>query len=218
MNGIYPSLISSNLLALGTEVQQLEPYAAGFHLDVMDFHFVPNLTWGPDFINALRKVTDKKLWVHLMVDYPEKYFERLKLSPHDIVTIHLESPSSLSITSLCTTIKSYNWIPSIALNPHTPLEALIALPVALEHVLLMSVQPGFSGQTFLPFVLHKLKALNAFRQAHNLSFTIGLDGGITQEKILELKHLGANQLAVASALFNTSNPRKTLKNLSLIFT
>lgn len=214
MNAIYPSLISANLLCLEEEIQTLEPYAAGFHLDVMDFHFVPNLTWGPDFINAIRAKAAKQLLVHLMVEYPEKYFARFKLHPQDIVSIHLESPSSLSLQELFAEITSRGWIPSIAINPYTPLEALISLTVPLKHVLLMSVQPGFSGQTFLPFILKKLKALNDFRKSHNLSFTISIDGGITADIAKELAKNGANQLAIASAIFHDSNPLKALQQFS----
>ncbi len=214
MNAIYPSLISANLLCLAEEIETLEPYAAGFHLDVMDFHFVPNLTWGPDFINAIRAKAAKQLLVHLMVEYPEKYFDRFKLHPQDIISIHLESPSLYSLPELYKEITSRGWIPSIAINPYTPLEALISLTIPLKHVLLMSVEPGFSGQKFLPFILKKLKALNDFRAAHNLSFTISVDGGITTDIAKELAKNGANQLAIASAIFQAPNPVKALEQLS----
>jgi ribulose-phosphate 3-epimerase len=216
MSSIYPSLIAGHLLCLKNDIEQLEPYCAGFHLDVMDFHFVPNLTWGPAFINAIRKAAKKQLSVHLMVEYPEKYFDMLHLAAGDIISIHVESPSRLSFAELFSHIQARGWTPSLAINPHTPLEVLIALPVRLEHVLLMTVQPGFSGQRFLTFTLEKLKALAAFRTAHNLSFTIAVDGGITAALIPQLLQSGAQQLAIASAIFNNPHPVEQLKTLNVL--
>ncbi|MBA3954438.1 ribulose-phosphate 3-epimerase [Candidatus Dependentiae bacterium] len=214
MVSLFPSLISANLLNLEKDIQELEPYCAGFHIDVMDFAFVPNLTWGPAFIKAIRKKTSKKLWIHLMVEYPEKYLSVLELYPGDIVSLHIESPTHSSIAALARTLKSRNITPSIALNPETPLEALIYLPIKLEHILLMSVNPGFSGQHFLPHTLEKLQALHLFRQAHNLDFTIALDGGINKNNIQACVTYGANQLAVASAIFDAPNHIQALKILS----
>ena len=214
MVSIFPSLISAPLLQLEDEIKLLEPYCAGFHLDVMDFQFVPNLTWGPAFINAIRQATSKQLIVHLMVDNPEKYIDRLQLNPADIIAIHLESPSTLTLTQLIQTIKSHNLIPSLAINPSTPIESLISLPIGLEHVLLMSVNPGFSGQKFIPRILDKLKTLNNFKKSHNLDFAIAVDGGIDETNIRQLVEHGANELAIASSIFAQKDHVKALKNLA----
>lgn len=213
MVSIYPSLISAPLLKLQEIIDFLDPYCDGFHLDVMDFHFVPNLTWGPQFINEIRKNTQKKLQVHLMVEYPEQYLDRFELAKDDIVSVHIESPSKLPFEKLLAHIRSRNLIASIALNPFTPLEAIISVKSAIQHVLLMSVNPGFSGQEFLPHTIEKLKALNNFRAAHNLDFFICVDGGINGKIAPELIKNGAQELAIASAIFNSKNPVETIKNI-----
>lgn len=213
---IFPSIISSNILNLEHEIKSLEPYSSGFHLDVMDFHFVPNLTMGPDFINKIRHITNKQLQVHLMVEYPEKYLGLLNLYPNDLVSIHIEAKSNLSIEELFKILRDKKLIPSIAISPNTPVESIFTLITKLEHILLMTVRPGFSGQKFIPHMLDKLKALNNFKIAHKLNFKICVDGGITLENYKELIKSGANQLAIASAIFNSKNPINTLKTFSQI--
>ncbi len=214
MAEIFPSLISADLLCLREELITLEPYVTGFHLDVMDFHFVPNLTWGPAFINQIRTATKKQLWIHLMVDYPEDYFDRLILHEGDIVTLHIESPSLYDFNTLSSEISQRGWIPSVALNPLTPLEVLDDLTI--KHVLLMSVEPGFSGQQFIRDIVQKLKALHARRSQTGKAYTIALDGGINENNFEELVQHGATQLAIASALFSHPNRiaaiKKFLKN------
>lgn len=210
---IFPSLISSNLLNLQKEIELLEPYCEGFHLDVMDFHFVSNLTWGSQFINSIRAATSKTISVHLMVDYPEKYLEQFNLYKNDIISVHIESPSNVSFNQLFSNIRSLNLVPSIAIKPTTPLETIVSCPVAIEHILLMSVEPGFSGQSFLPYSINRLKALNNFRIAHNLNFTICMDGGITSHNINELIKNGADQFAIASAIFSHKDKISALKKL-----
>lgn len=212
MVGIFPSLISANLLHLQEELTNLEPFVAGFHIDVMDFHFVPNLTWGPSFINQIRTGTKKPLWIHLMVEYPERYFERLDLNPGDIVTVHCESPSLYDLTTLSALISKRGWLPSIALNPTTPIRVLDGLSV--DHVVLMSVEPGFSGQPFIPDTLEKLKALNAQRSHTAMPSLIAVDGGIAESNIQELIENGANQLAIASAIFSQPDRVAAIKTIA----
>jgi ribulose-phosphate 3-epimerase len=210
---VFPSLISANVLKLEQEIKLLEPHCAGFHLDVMDFHFVPNLTWGPVFINAIRKITHKQLHVHLMVDNPEKYLDVCLLQPGDIISVHPESRSAISLPALLYEIKIRGLIPSIALKPSTPLEAAITLQAPLEHILLMSVEPGFSGQPFISRIFSKLQALVQFRNAHNLKFAIAMDGGINQKNIKQLADTGVNQVAIASAIFSSYNQVQALQTL-----
>lgn len=209
---IFPSLIASNLLRLQETLELLDPYVQGYHLDVMDFHFVPNLTWGPDFINALRAATNKQLFIHLMVDYPENYFNLLHLQPRDIISFHYESPSRFTCENLYTEIASRGLIPSIALNPETPVSVLSSLPT-LQHLLLMSVHPGFSGQQFIPSTLEKLAESVAFRTTHTLSFTIAVDGGITEENCRALVQGGADELAIATAIFKDDHPREAVQRI-----
>lgn len=213
MTTIFPSLISAPVLELETTIKKLEPYCAGFHLDVMDFHFVPNLTWGPVFINAIRQATHKTIHVHLMVDNPEKYLDKFTLNPHDIISVHPESVSKLTFAQLLNDITKRGLIASIALNPSTPLETIITLPVPLNHVLLMSVQPGFSGQKFIPHILQKLQALVLFKKEHKLNFKISVDGGINQNNISELVSLGVDQVAIAAGIFGNPDPVIALREL-----
>ncbi len=210
MAQLFPSLISAHLLNLKGEIDLLEPYVTGFHLDVMDFHFVPNLTWGPAFINAIRQATTKQIFVHLMVDNPGLYLERLSLHKNDIVSIHIESLPSEQLISVLNNIAASGWIPSIAINPETSLHHLDHFKDSFRHLLLMSVHPGFSGQTFLEGTYERLKEVVEFRKKSTW-FPIAIDGGITPDIAPHLESLGADQFAVASAIFNHKDPLAALR-------
>ncbi len=201
---IFPSLIAANLLNLEKEIQRLEPHVDGYHIDVMDFHFVPNLTLGPDFVNAIRAATKKPLMVHLMVDYPERYFKRMALKEDDIVSIHPESPSENTPTELIQAIADLGWTPSLALNPDTNISVVQTIDAPLKHILLMSVNPGFSGQEFMPLVYEKIK------EAQHLDAIIAVDGGVNLDNARKLADTGAHQLVLGSALFKDSDPVKAL--------
>lgn len=212
---LFPSLISSNLLELGQTIATLDPYVDGYHLDVMDFHYVPNLTWGPCFINAIRRATKKQLWIHLMVDEAERYLERFELAPNDIVSFH-EQPSLHATLKLYQELNKRNLIPGFALKPTIPvtaIELLLHYHVNIRHVLLMSVEPGFSGQTFLPPSLDRLHELVRLRSELDAHFSIGIDGGITQENIGTVSAAGAQDIAVASAIFSQPDPLQAIKLL-----
>lgn len=210
INKIYPSLISGNLLSLEQDIKALEPYCAGFHLDVMDFHFVPNLTWGPDFINAIRQATSRQIWVDLLVDEPLPYFDRLQLNKGDIVSIHYESMYDLNIFYQ---MHMKNWKVSLALDPQTPIEVIIPFLDVIDHVLLMSVIPGFSGQEFVYESVEKLKKLHVLRKEHAASFEIGMDGGLNTETLPLVLPYAVDTLAIASGIFNAQNPVEELKKL-----
>lgn len=201
----YPSLIAADLLNLKKEIQLLDPHVPGYHIDVMDFHFVPNMTMGPDWVNAIRKATNRQLIVHLMVEYPEKLLQRLTLHEGDVVAVHPEAPSHLSLSELCTAIRNKGLIPSIALNPETPVSVLAQNGITPDRVLLMSVNPGFSGQKFMPEVFDKIK------QLHHASITV--DGGVNTTNAKQLYDAGARKLVVGSALFGEGNPLKALQEL-----
>ena len=206
MNIILPSLIASDLLNLQKTIEKLDPYCAGYHLDIMDFHFVPNLTLGPDFINQIRKVTKKTINIHLMVDYPEKYINLFTLNSNDIISVHMEAISNLSIIELIKKIEAKNLIASLAISPKTPIKEAenLILNHDINNILLMSVHPGFSGQKFILSSLEKLKELNNFRIKKNLNFKITVDGGVNLNNIEQLLKYGANKLVMASAIFKTS--------------
>lgn len=194
---IYPSLIAGDILNLQKEITILEHYCDGFHIDIMDFHFVPNLTWGPIFVNAIRLSTMRELWIHLMVDNPAAYFPLLKLNKGDIITIHREHPHHLALLE---EIQSHEFLASLAYNPETPLDPA-QFYETIDHVLLMTVRPGFSGQTFMKEVLEKLEQLVSLREEHKFNFTIALDGGIRKEQLPELARSGVNAVAMGFGLF-----------------
>ena len=142
----------------------------------MDNHFVPNLTWGPMFLAATSRTTYKQLWVHLMVDNPQDWLDKLTLPSGSIVSFHYET--SATEISMINGIKEKDWLPSIAINPKTDVEKIFPFLEHLHQVLIMSVEPGFSGQKFLPEVVSKVEALNGYRATSGFGFTIGIDGGV----------------------------------------
>lgn len=229
---IYPSIVSAKILALKEQIKSLESYCDGFHIDVMDMHFVPNLSMGPDFINQIEKITKIPLWIHLMVDDPRPWVNLLKLKNNDIVTFHFESlfrdPTSIKLhrtkgfigesllneyKKLIETIHNKNCIAGIALKLETQTNVIFGLLPFVDQVLLMSVEPGFSGQAFTPGVIPKIKELLEYKQTHNLNFKIGVDGGINKTNILELANLGVQNFAIASGIFKNGNPVNAIEEL-----
>ena len=208
---IFPSLISANPLELGTIIQQLEPHCAGFHLDVMDNHFVPNLTFGASIVNEIDAATSKPNWVHLMVDDPMNWCEILKIKKGSIVSFHFEATNKSIEIAKC--ISEKNWIPSIAINPKTDAAELLPLLDVINHVLLMSVQPGFSGQRFIPETIQKVAPLLAAAKERNRSITIGMDGGINRENIKKIAQAGVQDVAIAKAIFSHQDPVKAIEEL-----
>lgn len=213
MGKLFPSLISGNLICLQKTITELEPYSDGFHIDVMDFSFVNNATFGPDLINAIRQHSSIQLWIHLMVQEPLRYLERLSLNPHDIISVHCEV---LSDHHIFTKIKNLGLIPSIALSPDTPIDRLIPYLPCVEHLLIMSVHPGFSGQTFLPQTFNRINAIRELLNNRHISRPLGIDGGINQELIPTLMNTAIQDFAVASAIFGKLDPLKAIKELRML--
>ncbi len=208
---IYPSLISANLLNLEHEIKLLEPHCDGFHLDIMDNHFVPNLTFGIDMIQAISKTTHKQLWVHLMVDQPNTWIESLQLPEQTILSFHIESTNKTS--ELIKRIKEKKWLTSIAINPKTNVDEIFPYLHLIDQVLIMSVEPGFSGQRFLEPTIDKIAPLIKRQTAQKLTFSIGFDGGITPENIGLLAQKGVTDFAAASTIFNNPHPIEALEQL-----
>lgn len=200
---IYPSLIAAPQLEIKNIITLLEPYCDGFHLDIMDFHFVPNLTWGPDMINAIRSSTTSQLWVHFMVDQPSNYLKKITLNTQDIVTIHREHQQ---YQKLLLDIKKSGYQAGLAYNPATPLDTDINLYKTIDQIVIMSVEPGFSGQQFQPNTLEKVKQLVQLKNEHKLEFSIALDGGINLENFSTIQSAGADTCAIGSALFKKADP------------
>ncbi len=209
---IFPSLMAADLLNLESVITTLEPYCDGFHIDIMDNHFVPNLTWGAMVTNALAGIATKPFLVHLMIDHPETMIPKLKLPPNSVISVHVEG--NKKIKECFALIKKAGYIPSVAIKPGTPLQTIFPfLDDGLPHVLLMSVEPGFSGQSFLPCSIDRLKQLVLYRTKHQKDFVICMDGGINKGNIGKLHALGAQQFAVASSIFSAVDSVEALEQL-----
>ncbi len=211
MPALYPSLIAADQLNLKQAVLSLEPLCQGFHCDVMDNHFVPNLTWGAPTVNALDRATEKPLWVHLMVTNPLAMLEQLKLKPGSLLSFHLESTRDPEW--VINRIREKKWRPSLALSPKTALETSFALLPLVDQLLIMSVEPGAGGQAFIPDSLKKIERLAAKRAELGLTFTIGVDGGINQQNIASICSAGGQEFVVGTAVFGQQNPRLALEAL-----
>ena len=211
---IYPSLMCADLLNLGKVISTLDAHCDGYHIDVMDDHFVPNLTMGPDFVNAIVKATQKPVQVHLMVDNPNSWLDRLKLGEKDTFIFHYEAFECLKpMKDLIEDVKAKGWMVGLAFNPQTDWNLIKTELLNLDKVLVMSVKPGFAGQAFMPEVIEKAKKIIAYRKTQNGKFSIYMDGGIGKDNIKEIVGLGVDAVAVGAAVFSEKNPLNALKEL-----
>jgi len=210
---IFPAPHSQDSTELITIFKELDPLCAGYHIDVMDGQFVPNSMGTPALINAADKATDHPLWIHLMVNNPRAFIDQLTLKPNSIVTFHYEAVQKEALVDLAEYIEHKNWRPSLAINPKTPVKDIFYLYHEVDHIVIMSVEPGAAGQAFLTGTFNKVGQLALFRAAKELGFTIAIDGGVTTDNAPQLKAAGANAVAVCSALFKTENAAEALKEL-----
>ena len=208
---IYPSLISANILNLEESIDLLDNHCDGYHLDVMDNHFVPNLTWGAQFINLIAQYTKKKPWVHLMIDNPENFLDRLFIPQNTLVTFHIETKSN--ITDLIAGINEKKWQPGIAINQKTAIDEVFPYLDQVHQVLLMSVNPGFSGQQLIPEVLKKVSPLKKELKKRDVRIPIAMDGGINRSNIVEIAQLGITQFGIATGIFSYPDPVDELRSL-----
>lgn len=208
---LYPSLMASNQLTLHSTLDSLDPYADGYHIDIMDHHFVPNLMGSPGLIHAIAKQTKQRLWIHLMVDRPELWPPLLHVPEETMISIHIEATKDP--LKLIHTIQRRGWQAGIALKPHTPVNEVYPLLQHLDHLLIMAVEPGFSGQAFLETTHQKIATALSYKQAHNLALHIAIDGGVTKELLPTLAQAGVDALAIGAALFATGNPTENLQAL-----
>ena len=211
---ISPSILSADFSQLGTEIKRLEEGGADMiHVDVMDGHFVPNLTIGPPVIKALRENCSLKFDVHLMISPVHKYIDAYADAGADIITIHPEATENLE--NSIKKIKEKNKKVGVSLNPESKIDLILDLLDQIDLVLIMSVNPGFGGQKFMPEVLDKIKELKKIREQKKLDFDIEIDGGINFDNCKSAIDAGANILVSGTTVFK-SNDGDIKKNINLL--
>lgn len=209
---ISPSLLSADFLNLGKDVEMVNRSEAEWiHLDIMDGVFVPNISYGLPVVSQIKKAAQKTLDVHLMITQPERYIEAFHKAGADILTVHMEASTHLHRT--IQQIKSFGMKAGVALNPHTPVHLLEDIIQDIDVVLIMSVNPGFGGQSFIRQSLEKVKKLRHLIDSQNSSALIEIDGGVNLETGKELIAAGADALVAGSFVFQSQNPEQTIRNL-----
>jgi len=209
---IAPSILAANFSKLADEVREVEQAGAELiHIDVMDGHFVPNITMGPIVVEALRPVTNLPLDVHLMIENPDQYIEAFAKAGADYITVHVETCPHLHRTIQL--IRSFGVKPGVVLNPHTPVETIQHVLEDIDMVLFMTVNPGFGGQKFIHSVVPKVKQLSTIIKEKGLNIEIEIDGGINTETIVPCAEAGATIFVAGSAIYNQSDRSKALQEI-----
>jgi ribulose-phosphate 3-epimerase len=212
---IAPSLLSANFLNLQADCTMLNESAADwYHLDVMDGRFVPNISFGPMLVEFFRKATTKTCDVHLMIEEPGKYAEAFKKAGADILSVHIEACPHLHRN--IQQIKSLGMQAGVAVNPHTPVEILKDILADIDLVCLMSVNPGFGGQSFIPNTLTKIKQLRQMINERSLNVKIEIDGGVTLENAKSIINAGADVLVAGNTVFKSPDPKATIAALKAL--
>lgn len=212
---IAPSLLSCDFSRFGEEIARMDKAGADFmHLDIMDAHFVPNLTFGAPVIKFVREYSDKPFDVHLMISEPLKYIEDFAKAGADIITFHVESDSPIKET--IDKIKSFGIKPGLVIKPNTPVETVFPYLADLYMVLVMTVEPGFGGQSFMADMMPKVEALKAKREELALDFLIEADGGIADNTIAVAAKAGVDVAVAGTAVFKAENSEEKIKELKAL--
>ena len=209
---IVPSILAADFARLSSEIERAHRGGARMlHLDIMDGHFVPNITIGPPVVRSIRKATKLKLDVHLMIANPDQYISAFVEAGADLVSVHQETCPHLDRTLRL--IRSEGAQPGVVLNPATPVSTLEHVLDLVDYVLLMSVNPGFGGQTFIPGVLDKVRQLDRERRLRGLTIAIEIDGGFTPDNISDVVRAGCDSLSTGSAVFPAEDPAAAVRRM-----
>ncbi len=215
MKKIAPSILNADLSNLSQQIRYVEIGGADLiHCDIMDGHFVPNITFGPPIVKAVKNSTSLPVDVHLMIDNAEKYLESFIENGADILTVHQEAQVHLNRT--LNRIKELGVKAGVSLNPSTPVYTLHEVLELVDLILIMTVNPGFGGQSFLQSTLRKVEQLSALRERNGYKFLIETDGGIFKENILSVSNAGCDVFVVGSAIFKSDNISATTTELKNI--
>lgn len=211
---IAPSILAANFAKLGEEVKEVEQAGAQLiHIDVMDGHFVPNISFGSIVLDAIRPLTKLPLDVHLMIENPDQYIEQFAKAGADYITVHVEACRHLHRTIQL--IRSFGVKAGVVLNPHTPIESIQHILEDIDMVLLMTVNPGFGGQKFIHSVVPKIEALSTMIKERGLAIAIEIDGGITAETIVPCAQAGATIFVAGSAIYSKEDRTAALQEILL---
>ncbi len=215
MKYIAPSILSADFSRLGEEIKAVEAAGADWiHVDVMDGHFVPNITIGPMIVKAVRKVTNLPIDVHLMIENPDRFIQDFAKAGASLISVQVETCTHLHRTIHL--IRECGCRPGAVLNPATPASALEWILDDLDFVLIMSVNPGFGGQKFIQSALQKTRDMRRWIQSKNLPTLIEIDGGVNETTILEISEAGADVFVAGSAIFGSQDYGKTISTLKQI--
>ena len=209
---IAPSILAADFAKLGQEVKEVEAAGAELiHIDVMDGHFVPNISFGAIALEAIRPLSTLPMDVHLMIENPDQYIEQFAKAGADYITVHVEACRHLHRTIQL--IRSFGVKPGVVLNPHTPIETIQHVLADVDMVLFMTVNPGFGGQKFIESVVPKVEALSKMVKERGLKIDIEIDGGINAETIIPCAKAGANIFVAGSAIFGKEDRAKALQEI-----
>ncbi len=212
MKLIAPSILSADFTMLGQEIRDVAAAGADWiHIDVMDGHFVPNITMGPFIVEAVKKVTQLPLDVHLMIQQPDRYIPEFAKAGADLISVHVETCPHLHRT--IDLIKSSGCRPGVVLNPATALSTIEWVLADIDFVLLMSVNPGFGGQSFISSSIEKTRQLKGMITEKNPAALIQVDGGVNEKTIYTISEAGADVFVAGSAIFGTDDYQKTIQTL-----